>query len=184
MSLFANLGQDPEESHILQTHWSAERHFEALRGAPKMLQPTIGVAGRSLPFCSFAWFLGFLLCIPLLLLHFVFSFPPFFFLESYHWNICILHNDTQLVILQGQHWEMLDLSRGPCKFSDVVLPAPHLWVNVEPYSLELNKWKNKEEVMVYRNTSNRHMHVCPAVVALLAGWKSDGLGGASFSFFS
>lgn len=37
--------------------------------------------------------------------------------------------------------------------------------------------------MVYRNTSNGHLCVCPAVVALLAGWKSNGLGGALFSFF-
>lgn len=38
--------------------------------------------------------------------------------------------------------------------------------------------------MVSRNTSNGHMHVCPAVVALLAGWKSNGLGGTLFSIFS
>lgn len=38
--------------------------------------------------------------------------------------------------------------------------------------------------MVYRNTSNGHMRVCPAVVTLLAGWKSGGLGGALFSFLS
>lgn len=76
-----------------------------------MLQPTRGVAGRFPPFRSSAWFLGFLLCIPLLLLHFVFFSTLFFFAGggSYHWNICILHNDTQLVILQGQHWEVLDL---------------------------------------------------------------------------
>lgn len=73
--------------------------------------------------------------------------------------------------------------RGPCKFSDTVLPAPHLWVNGEPYSWELNKWKNKEEVMVYRNTFSGHMHVCSAVVALLAGWKSNGLGGLGSAFF-
>lgn len=33
----------------------------------------------------------------------------------------------------------------PCRFSDVVLPAPHLRVNGEPYKWELNEWKNKEE---------------------------------------
>lgn len=93
-------------------HWSVDRHLEALRGVPT------GMAGTSQLFNSSACFLGFLLCIPLLLVQFGFSFPPFFFcwvvyclgfFESYHWNICILHNDRQLVILQGQHWEMLDL---------------------------------------------------------------------------
>lgn len=48
-------------------HWSVDRHFEALRGASKMLQPTTGVAGAISMFHSSAWFLGFLLCIPLLL---------------------------------------------------------------------------------------------------------------------
>lgn len=28
-----------------------------------------------------------------------------------------------------------------------------------------------------------HMHVCPAVAAFLAGWKSNGLGRAMFSLF-
>lgn len=79
-----------------------------------MLLPTIGMGGRYLLLLSSAWFLVFLVRLSLLLLHEGFSFPFFFFfgfvLESYHWNICILHNDTWLVILQGQHWEVLDLS--------------------------------------------------------------------------
>lgn len=87
-----------------------------------MLQPTTGVAGRSQLFPSSSWFLGFLLVhtsatAPVWFLFSTFFFFFFFgwvvyclgFFESYHWNICILHNDTQLVILQGQHWEMLDL---------------------------------------------------------------------------
>lgn len=37
--------------------------------------------------------------------------------------------------------------------------------------------------MVDRDTSSGHMHVRPTVVALLAGWKSNGLGGALLSFF-
>lgn len=36
--------------------------------------------------------------------------------------------------------------RGPSRLSDVVLPAPHLRVNGEPYSWKLNKWKKKEEI--------------------------------------
>lgn len=35
------------------------------------------------------------------------------------------------------------LTRGPSKLSDVVLPAPRLRVNGEPYSWKLNKWKNR-----------------------------------------
>lgn len=77
MSVFANVGQDPAECHIFHTHRSAERHFEVHRGAPKMLQPTTGVAGKSLLLGSSVWFLGFLLCIPLLVLDFVF-FSTFF----------------------------------------------------------------------------------------------------------
>lgn len=38
--------------------------------------------------------------------------------------------------------------------------------------------------MVDGDASSGHMHVCPAVVALLAGWKSNGFGGALLSFFS
>lgn len=38
--------------------------------------------------------------------------------------------------------------------------------------------------MVGRDTSSGNMHVCPSVVGLLAGWKSNGLGGALLSFFS
>lgn len=60
-------------------HWSVDRHLEALRGAPKILQPPTGVAGRSQQLNSSACFLGFLLCIPLLLVQFGFSFPPFWF---------------------------------------------------------------------------------------------------------
>lgn len=170
-------------------HWSVDRHFEALRGAPKMLQPTTGVVGRSQLFHWSASFLGFLLCIPLLLLQFGFSFPPFFFgwvvyclgfFESYHWNICILHTAGNS---SGTVLGNVGFARGPCRFSDVVLPAPHLRVSGEPYPWELYEWKN-EEVMVDRDTSSGHMHVCPAVVALLAGWKSNGLGGALISFFS
>lgn len=37
--------------------------------------------------------------------------------------------------------------------------------------------------MMDRDTCSGHMHVCPTVVALLAGWKSNGLGGALLSFF-
>lgn len=55
-------------------HWSVDRHLEALRGVPT------GMAGTSQLFNSSACFLGFLLCIPLLLVQFGFSFPPFFFL--------------------------------------------------------------------------------------------------------
>lgn len=81
-----------------------------------MLQPTTGVAGRSQLLHSSAWFLDFLLCIPLLLLQFGFSFPPFFFSVGLFivWDflkaiIGIFAFCTQLVILQGQCWEMLDL---------------------------------------------------------------------------
>lgn len=77
-----------------------------------MLLPMIGmVGGEEVPFffdLLGPWASRLLLCRPLLLLCYVFSFPLSFF-ESCHWNICILHNDTWLVILQGQHWEMLDL---------------------------------------------------------------------------
>jgi len=81
-----------------------------------MLLPTVGMlGGEGIAFffdLLSPWASGLLLCRPLLLLCYIFSFPLsfFFFFESYHWNICILHNDTQLVILQGQHWETLDLS--------------------------------------------------------------------------
>lgn len=37
--------------------------------------------------------------------------------------------------------------------------------------------------MVDRDTFSAHMHVCPTVVDLLAGWKSNGLGGALLSCF-
>lgn len=35
-----------------------------------------------------------------------------------------------------------------------------------------------------RDTSSGHVHVCPTLVALLAGWKSNGHGGALLSFCS
>lgn len=58
--------------------------------------------------CLVLGLLGFY-CADLCSCSVTFSVPlPLF--ESCHWNICILHKDTRLVILQGQHWETLDLS--------------------------------------------------------------------------
>lgn len=78
-----------------------------------MLLPMIGVVGE-IPAASFICLILGLLRMPLSAsapLVFFFSFFFFcFVLESYHWNICILHNDTWLVILQGQHREVLDIS--------------------------------------------------------------------------
>lgn len=117
-------------------HWSVDRHLEALRGVPT------GMAGTSQLFNSSACFLGFLLCIPLLLVQFGFSFPPFFF-----WLGCLLFGIFWKLSLEYLHfaqWQTagnssgtalgnVGFARGPCRFSDVVLPAPHLWVSGEPY---------------------------------------------------
>lgn len=186
MSLFANLGQDPEESHILQTHWSAEGHFEAPKRYPKDAAAHKRRGGEISTISFICLVLGLPAMHTSATAPFCFLFHPFFFCGGGKLSLEYLHFAQWHTAgnSSGTALGSVGFVRGPCKFSDVVLPAPHLWVNGEPYSWELNEWKNKEEVMVYRNTSNGHMRVCPAVVTLLAGWKSGGLGGALFSFLS
>lgn len=121
MSLFAKLGQDPEESQILQA-----LECRQTLGSPQRCPKDAAAHNRHGGEISTVSFIC--LVTGLRALHTSaaapvwFLFSTFFFFsppcwvvyclglfESYHWNICILHNDTQLVVLQGQHWEMLDL---------------------------------------------------------------------------
>lgn len=175
-------------------HWSVDRQFEALRGAPKMLQPTTGVAGC----ISTISFICLVLGLPAV--HTSATAPVWFLFSTFFfcfWLGCLLFGIFWKLSLEYLHfaqWHTAGNSsgtalgnagsaRGPYRFSDVVLPAPHLWVSGEPYPWELCEWKNKEDVMVSRDTSNGHMHVCPSVVGLLVGWESNSLGGALLSFF-
>lgn len=190
MSLFANLGQDPEESQILQalecrqTLWSPQR-------CPKDAAAHNRRGGE----ISAVSLICFILGLPAV--HTSATAPVWFLFSTFFfWLGCLLFGIFWKLSLKYLHFAHtagnssgtvlgnVGFARGPCRFSDVVLPAPHLRVSGEPYPWELYEWKNKEEVMVDRDTSSGHMHVCPAVVALLAGWKSNGLGGALISFFS
>lgn len=118
MSLFANLGQDSEGSQILQA-LECRKTLRSPQRCPKDAAAHNRRGGEISPVSFICLVLGLpdVHTSATAPVRFLFSTFIFFgwvvyclgFFERYHWNICILHNDTQLVILQGRHWEMLDL---------------------------------------------------------------------------
>lgn len=140
-----------------------------------MLLPTVGMlGGEGIAFffdLLSPWASGLLLCRPLLLLCYIFSFPLSFFFFFWKLSLEYLHFAQRHAAgnSSGTALGNVGFIRGPSKLSDVVLPASHLRVNGEPYSWKLNKWKNKEELMAYRNSSNR-AYACLSCSSCLPGW--------------
>lgn len=114
-----------------------------------MLLPTIGVVGE-IPAASFICLILGLLRVPLSAsAPLVFFFSFFFFLFCFgELSLEYLHFAQRHVAgnSSGTTQGSVGYIRGPSRLSDVVLPAPHLRVNGEPYAWKLNKWKKKEEI--------------------------------------
>lgn len=170
-----NLGQGAEESQIL---WAAGvqrdalKHFSRSRKDAAAHSRDVGGGGNSF-FLWSAQSLGFwaftVQTSASALLHFLFS--TFFFFFFWKLSLEYLHFAQRHAAgnSSGTALGNVGFIRGPSKLSDVVLPASHLRVNGEPYSWKLNKWKNKEELMAYRNSSNR-AYACLSCSSCLPGW--------------